>query len=284
MAAADLIDDRVQLNQVKQAVDALYPHELKKQQQREETELLSGKEPNFWLNVTVKQVAPKARVKPYKIPIAHPIVDPRTTSICLITKDPQREYKDLLEKHSIKFISRVIGIEKLKGKFKAYEARRLLLKETGLFLADDRVIPLLPRLLGSKWFEAKKQPIPVCLTRKDLKGELERAISSTYMNQNNGTCTSIRIGTLSHKPSQIVANIQKAIPAIASHIPGGWDNIQSLLLKTNSSASLPIWSCDLGAGENGRWSGLIETGENADTTDKSKDTDDDAKTDRKSVV
>lgn len=126
--------------------------------------------------------------------------------MCLITKDPQREYKDLLEQHNVKFISRVVGVEKLKGKFKAFEARRLLLKENDLFLADERVIPLLPRLLGSKWFEAKKcvalvvtfliikengirQPIPVCMTRKDLKSELERAIESSYMHQNKGTCT-----------------------------------------------------------------------------------------------
>lgn len=33
-----------------------------------------------------------------------------------------------------------------------------------------------------------RQPIPVCMTRKDLKGELERAISSTYFHQNQGTC------------------------------------------------------------------------------------------------
>lgn len=58
--------------------------------------------------------------------------------------------------HKIKFISRVVGIEKLKGKFKPFEARRMLLKENGLFLADERIIPLLPKLLGSKWFEAKK--------------------------------------------------------------------------------------------------------------------------------
>lgn len=89
-------------------------------------------------------------------PIKYPLVDPRTSGVCLITKDPQRQYKDLLEQHQIKFISRVIGVEKLKGKFKAFEARRLLLKENTMFLADERVIPLLPRLLGSKWFDAKK--------------------------------------------------------------------------------------------------------------------------------
>lgn len=89
-------------------------------------------------------------------PVAHALVDPRESAVCLITKDPQREYKDLLEAHSIRFISRVVGVEKLKGKFKPFEAKRLLLKENGLFLADERVIPLLPKLLGSKFFAAKK--------------------------------------------------------------------------------------------------------------------------------
>jgi ribosome biogenesis protein UTP30 len=74
----------------------------------------------------------------------------------LITKDPQREYKDLLESHGIRFIARVVGITKLKGKWKPFEARRALLKENGMFLADERVVPLLPKLLGTKWFEAKK--------------------------------------------------------------------------------------------------------------------------------
>jgi ribosome biogenesis protein UTP30 len=50
----------------------------------------------------------------------------------------------------------VVGIEKLKGKFKPFEARRALLKENGMFLADERVVPLLPKLLGRKWFDAKK--------------------------------------------------------------------------------------------------------------------------------
>jgi len=50
----------------------------------------------------------------------------------------------------------VVGIQKLRGKFKPFEARRMLLKENGLFLADERVVPLLPALLGKKWFQAKK--------------------------------------------------------------------------------------------------------------------------------
>lgn len=256
MTVDELIDDHVSLLQCEKAVKALHSHQTKRTTERQENELLPEKEENIWLTLTVKKVSPTLKIKPVRIPIRYPIVDPRTTPVCLITKDPQREYKDLLEAHKIKFISRVVGLEKLKGKFRPYEARRLLMKENGLFLADKRVIPLLPKLLGVKWFEAKKQPIPVSLDKKDLKTELERAISSTYMNQNRGTCTSVRIGTLSQEPVHIVENLKKALPAIVQHIKDGWDNIQNLAIKTNRSASLPIWSCSLGDEKEGRWDGL----------------------------
>ncbi|KAF4577419.1 hypothetical protein EYR40_009224 [Pleurotus pulmonarius] len=273
MAKDELIDSHVSLLQCTRAVDALVAHESKIEEARNENELLPGKEQNVWLIVTVKKMAPSHKIKPVKIPIQHPIVDPRTTPICLITKDPQREYKDLLEEKGIKFISRVVGISKLKGKFKPYEARRMLLKENGMFLADDRIIPVLPKLLGAKWFQAKKQPIPVSLSRKDLKGELERAVSSTYMHQNQGTCTSIKIGTLSQKPTHILANIKTALPAVISAIKDGWDNIQSLHIKTNSSVSLPIWSCSLDDESGGRWDGLIADAEaqSEDEVDGSED-------------
>ncbi|KAF9479914.1 ribosomal protein L1 [Pholiota conissans] len=270
-----LIDEHVSLKQCSKAVEALLSHELKKKEKFESSQLLPAKEQNVWLNVTIKTIPPGHRLKPVKIPIVHPLVDPRTSPVCLITKDPQREYKDLLEKHNIKFISRVVGLEKLKGKFKPFEARRMLLKENGMFLADDRVIPLLPKLLGSKWFEAKKQPIPVCLSRKDLKGELERAISSTYMNQNQGTCTSIKVGKMSQTPSQILDNIKSAIPAVAKAIKGNWGNIQSLNIKTNSSASLPIWTCALDDTEGGRWHGLQAEDEEDDDVEMDGESEED---------
>ncbi|KAH8085941.1 ribosomal protein L1p/L10e family-domain-containing protein [Cristinia sonorae] len=253
----ELIDEHVSVEQSQRALDALLKHVAKHREAKAETQLFEGKEQNVWLLLTVKQMQPEKKLKPAKLPIVHPLVDPRESSICLITKDPQREYKDLLEKHSIKFISRVVGVEKLKGKFKGFEEKRMLLKENGMFLADERVVPLLPKLLGKAFFKAKKQPIPVCLTRKDLKGELERAISSTYFHQNQGTCSSIKIGSPSHSAAQILANLKSALPAVIKHIKGGWDNIQSLHIKTSSSASLPIWTCDLGSDEGGRWDGLV---------------------------
>ncbi|KAK0487135.1 ribosomal protein L1p/L10e family-domain-containing protein [Armillaria novae-zelandiae] len=270
MAGDELIDSRVSAQQCKRAIDAIHSHQAKKTDKESANELLPGKEQFVWLNVAVKKVAAERKIMPVQIPVVHPIVDPRTSAVCLITKDPQREYKDLLEAKEIKFISRVVGINKLKGKFKPFEARRILLKEHGLFLADDRVIPLLPKLLGEKWFNAKKQPIPVTLTRKDLKKELEQAIESTYMNQNCGTNTAIKIGNMSHTPAQILANLNAALPVIAKRISGGWDNVQALSVKTSTSVSLPIWSCSLGDEEGGRWEGL-----NVDPDAKSGEADED---------
>ncbi|KAI0315590.1 ribosomal protein L1p/L10e family-domain-containing protein [Amylostereum chailletii] len=261
----ELIDGHVSAKQCKKAVDALLAHARKHQAAREETELLPGKEQHVWLQVAVKQMHPEHKLKPHNIPVKHPLVDPRTTPVCLITKDPQREYKDRLEADGIKFVNRVVGVTKLKGKFKPFEARRLLLQENGLFLADERIVPLLPALLGKIFFKAKKQPIPVNLTRKDLKGELERAISSTYMHQNQGTCTSVKIAALSHTPAQVLANLEAALPAVVKALKGEWDNVQSLSIKTNASAALPIWSCVLGEGAGGRWDGLtVEDGEESE--------------------
>ena len=63
---------------------------------------------------------------------------------------------------NVKFVSRVVGVEKLKGKFKPFESRRQLMREHGLFLADERVVPLLPTLLGKMFFEAKKSVLRLC--------------------------------------------------------------------------------------------------------------------------
>ncbi|KAG8684527.1 hypothetical protein FRC09_015331 [Ceratobasidium sp. 395] len=277
-----LIDSHVSVKQVKLAVDALLKHAAKVQEERDETELLGAKDELVWLNVNVKQVHPEKKLKPFSLylligtgpsgrPLARPIVDPRTSPICLITKDPQREYKDLLAAQNIKFVSRVVGVTKLKGKFKPFEVRRQLLKDHGLFLADERVVPLLPKLLGKIFFNAKKQPIPVNLQKKDLKAELERAVSSTYMHQNQGTCTSIKIAPISFTPAQVLENLTTALPNVIKHIKGGWDNVQSLYIKTSTSVSLPIWSCELGSGEGGRWAGMVGASEESEESDGSEE-------------
>lgn len=42
----------------------------------------------------------------------------------------------------------VIGTSKLRTKYESHEAKRNLCKAYDLFLADDRVLPSLPKLIG----------------------------------------------------------------------------------------------------------------------------------------
>lgn len=67
----------------------------------------------------------------------------------------------------------------------------------------------------------------------------------------------MKIGTVSQPSSKILDNLKMALPAIVKRIKGEWDNIQSFHIKTNSSVSLPLWSCDLSAAQGGRWDGLV---------------------------
>ncbi|KDN41248.1 ribosomal protein L1 [Tilletiaria anomala UBC 951] len=280
-ADIDLIDSHVSPRQAQLAFDALTAHDKKHRASQhvsggkrnllaadddvEEGDGLDGdtsdKKQTVWLQVTVKQLNPKKMVKPVRIPLEHPIFT-SVTSICLLTKDPQREYKDLLVEQQITSISRVVGVSKLKGKFKPFDARRQLLQDHDLFLADDRIVPLLPTLLGKKFFDSKKQPILIDISKKKaVKANIEKALSGTYYIQNRGTNTAIKLGHLrSHTPMQLVDNLRSALPHIVSRVPGKWSNIQALEVKLGASASLPIWNCKVGAGvgemdEEGRWAG-----------------------------
>jgi len=118
--------------------------------------------------------------------------------------------------------------------------------------------------------DLSRQPIPVNLEHTDLKAHLESAVSSTYLHLNAGTCTSVKIGTTDMATVKLLQNLQTALPEIIKrlaptkrrHPEDGeeedpWSNIQSLMIKTSESASLPIWCCQLGSGEGARWDGLV---------------------------
>ncbi|OCF38817.1 ribosome biogenesis protein UTP30 [Kwoniella heveanensis CBS 569] len=238
--------------QASKAVEALLKHHKKVQAEKEESELIPREE-HVFLVVNTKRGSTRKSMMPVRIQLPNPpLPPPPATSVCLISKTPQREYKDLLASpaHNIKFISRVVGLEKLKGKFKPYEARRELMRDHEIFLCDERVLPLMPGLLGKMFFDSKKQPIPVNMNRKDLKAELGRAISSTYFHPSTGTSYSIRISTPSSSTSsQTLSNLLSAIPQVIANIQDGWDNVLSIGIKTSSSVMLPVYSAKL----NGRF-------------------------------
>jgi ribosome biogenesis protein UTP30 len=82
---------------------------------------------------------------------------------------------------------------------------------------------------------------------------------------------SIKIAPVSFTPAQVLENLTTALPNVIKHIKGGWDNIQSLNIKTGTSVSLPIWSCELGSGEGGRWAGMVGASEESEEGDSSEE-------------
>ncbi|CAG8780023.1 10761_t:CDS:2, partial [Acaulospora morrowiae] len=156
--------------------------------EKDEQNLLADQVQFVWLIVSTHRFFDDNRDKPVIIPIKHPLYN-SSTEICLFTKDPQKEFKELVATKGIKHIKKVIGLSKLRKKYKPYEAKRKLCDSYDLFLADNRITHLLPSPLGKSFFEKKKQPIPVELRKpQNFEKEIDKICGSTFMYFNPGTC------------------------------------------------------------------------------------------------
>lgn len=202
----------------------------------------------LYLQVTLKRMPTQSRRdKPICIPLPYPIYTPKSTSLCLFIKDqlaadrqPQLHKRiEHLKKSGL--VAKVITVSKLKTKYESFEAKRKLCNEYDLFLADDRVLSTLPKLIGKSFFKKKKQPVPVKLRGNDWQAEIHKACSSTHMYSPSGSCINVRIGLSSMSAGQIVGNVKAALPSLVQHIPKQWANVQALYLKSAESVALPVY-------------------------------------------
>lgn len=188
-----------------------------------------------------KPVGKAKKEKPVALALPNPYVSLDTAAICLITKDPQREYKDKLAACGVK-VTKVIGISKLKAKYHPHQAKRELCSAHEVFLADARILPMLPPLLGKTFFSKRRLPIAVDLAKKDLKTEILRAACGAHYRQSTGNSNSVQLGTTTQSAQEIVANIVAGVEQMVEHIPGKWGNVQSLMLRTTNSVALPFYN------------------------------------------
>lgn len=148
----------VPTEQVSKAVCALLAHEKRRQAAKrgEKDELFHSGQPLF-VTIGLKTVPERKIAKPHKISLRHPLYAESENGTCLIVKDTiKQDTKAFLEKHGVTGISKVLSVEKLRKNYKEYEAKRQLSSSYDLFLADNRVLPLLPKLLGKHFFAKKK--------------------------------------------------------------------------------------------------------------------------------
>jgi len=267
--------------QVERAANALVAHMKKHKEEKEATgtkdlmadedEAEQADQPIFLSISTKKHVNNTNSLKPTKIALPNPIIA-SDAKICIFTKDPQRAYKDLVASDAFpatlrERVGRVLGVEKLKKKFKSFEQKRALLADYDIFMVDERVIKIVAEFLGKVFYGSKsKRPIPIRLTagafvdktvKKDkepqnvvgtpqgVAKEIESALNSTYLSMSASANTSIKIGNLSQTAAQIKENTEAVIAAIIpKHIEQGWRNVRSLHIKGPATKALPIWLAD----------------------------------------
>lgn len=197
---------------------------------------------------TKKYISDTKKLKPTPIALPHPLTSPTTATACLIVKDPQRHYKDLVETAGLSgTVTKVVAVGKLQTKFKTFEQRRALMEAHDIFLADDRIVTMLPKTLGNTFYKkTSKIPIPISLAGSDspalLAKKVNKAFSSTYLHLAASATTSIRVALSSMTPEQVSENVAQVVAVLADKkIPGGWKNIRSVHIKSPESAALPIW-------------------------------------------
>ncbi|KAF5871050.1 putative electron transfer flavoprotein alpha-subunit protein [Botrytis fragariae] len=223
-------------------------------------------------------MAPKSTTlttKVESVTVPHSLNTSTTTTICLIVADPQRTYKDIVASAAFpaelsKRITKVVGVDKLKKKYKQYEAQRKLFAEHDIFLADDRVITLLPKLLGKSFYKSTtKRPIPVAIQAerpktdgkriarakgedapksaepKKIAAEIEKAISSALVTLSSSTNSAIRIGYASWDAAKLAENLEVVVDTvIEKYVPKKWRGVRAIHVKGPETMALPIWLAD----------------------------------------
>ena len=125
----------------------------------------SGADDFLHLTVSLKKTKPARKDKPVRVKVSHPLYDLDEVESCLIVKDLAGEGKKAakakIKDSNILGVTKVLRVSNLKKKFATHEQKRQLCRDYTLFLADTRILPLLPKLLGKTFFKKKKQPVPV---------------------------------------------------------------------------------------------------------------------------
>ena len=113
----------------------------------------------------------------------------------------------------------IISLDRLRTDFKQFEQKRDLLATYDLFLADDRILPMLCKTLGKTFFSRKKQPIPLNLLRKTtLPQRMTQARDSTYMYLSSGVTISVATGTTAMTAEAITENILAVAPTCINKV------------------------------------------------------------------
>lgn len=198
----------------------------------------------------------ESTVKPHVVRVPHCIY-PEQPSLCIFARDPHGSLKKAFEEIKVKNISKIIPVSSLKTKYAPFEAKRALSTAFNMFIMDNRVVGIIPKLLGKSFYAKNKHPIPMDLTElyssnpspsalKKTKTDIFELINhSTYFFFNNGPCISLKIGNTNQITEQICENVLSAISFFKDNDLLSFDNIRSIHIKASKSLAFPIYTTEV---------------------------------------
>ncbi|OBZ82607.1 putative ribosome biogenesis protein C8F11.04 [Choanephora cucurbitarum] len=160
---------------------------------------------------------------------------------CLFTKKNQQQHKDTIREKKIKGVHKVIDLKHLKKQHSSIEAKRKLMEDFDMFMAEKTILDDLHKILGKEVYKKRREPIPIDLHKPDLQKEILRTAKSTYMNFHFGSCYAVKIATTAQNATVAFENFMSAYKKVVAATPGGVENIRSFQIKTSNSVSLPIY-------------------------------------------
>ncbi|CAI5459168.1 unnamed protein product [Closterium sp. Yama58-4] len=243
--------NRVDRGQVERAVQSLVKWMTARRKAKSEHELFAEDDDELiHVVIGLKSSPDFAKTSGFRLPIPHSLypLDAGKEVCLLVNDDPKGGHKKSKEKflkQGSAGITKVIGLTKLRTKYKQYEAKRQLLGSYDLFLADIDIIHQLPPLIGTKFFKKKKHPIPVKLRGKDWAKSVREACDSTYLYVSGGPSMSVRAARFGMSEAEIVGNVMAVVAGAVEHVPKKWKNVSSLHIRATDSLALPIYMAEV---------------------------------------
>jgi len=201
------------------------------------------------LVVQLKMRVDSTSTIPESIPVPHPLFRfDGSQAICLIIGDEIEGLNAEVAENKIKDeglpISKVFQCEKLQADCKTFKFkdRNKLCQSFDLFMAYKSVVPIIPGLLWSTFPLNERYVVPVDLTHKQWRGELESACSLAIVSSKRSTCVA-KVARVSQTSKEIVENVVAVIDRLVSVLPGKWNNISCMFLKTSDSLQCSLYTC-----------------------------------------
>jgi len=205
--------------------------------------------PKFLLRVNMHKVTVKKN-KTVLIHLPNPIFSKNTTEICVFTKDLTKKseieetedfFANFFQEHAL-VTPKIIALDSLNKNYKSHEQRLKLCRSYDLFLADDRIVRLLPNRLGTKFYKKRKFPLSLQLTGEGFAARFQNILESTkWLVTGNGSCSQLTVANYEHTVEEITNNIVDVLSVVAQTCERGWANIRSIDVKTESSIAVPIY-------------------------------------------